>query len=191
MKLPKFLMMLLSAAALLSALSACKKSDPLEKPEGFVAAWNFADGLSSTCGKFTPTACGNVKTVNDGPLSGKSLELDGKSYLSIPYAQTGALNVKSGEVTVVAWVKWAGEGVGFVGGMWNEYKDGGKRQYGLFVSLPTTTAATTFAGTSRKRASRPRRSRTPSTIRRAVRKSRTANGSARRSPTTASTYAPT
>lgn len=136
MKLPKFLMMLLSAAALLSALSACKKSAPLEKPEGFVAAWNFADGLSSTCGKFTPTACGNVKTVNDGPLSGKSLELDGKSYLSIPYAQTGALNVKSGEVTVVAWVKWSGEGVGFVGGMWNEYKDGGKRQYGLFVSLP-------------------------------------------------------
>lgn len=29
-----------------------------------------------------------------------------------------------------------GEQIGFVGGMWNEYKDGGKRQYGLFVSLP-------------------------------------------------------
>jgi hypothetical protein len=25
---------------------------------------------------------------------------------------------------------------GFIGGMWNEYQDGGKRQYGLFVSLP-------------------------------------------------------
>lgn len=39
-------------------------------------------------------------------------------------------------VTVMAWVKWTGEQTGFVGGMWNEYQDGGKRQYGLFVSLP-------------------------------------------------------
>ena len=38
-------------------------------------------------------------------------------------------------VTVIAWVKWEGN-TGFVGGMWNEYQDGGKRQYGLFVSLP-------------------------------------------------------
>jgi hypothetical protein len=34
-------------------------------------------------------------------------------------------------VTVIAWVKWTGEQTGFVGGMWNEYQDGGKRQYGL------------------------------------------------------------
>jgi hypothetical protein len=43
--------------------------------------------------------------------------------------------VKSQGVTVMAWVKWEGN-TGFVGGMWNEYQDGGKRQYGLFVSLP-------------------------------------------------------
>jgi hypothetical protein len=36
----------------------------------------------------------------------------------------------------MAWVKWTGEQTGFVGGLWNEYQDGGKRQYGLFVSLP-------------------------------------------------------
>jgi hypothetical protein len=35
----------------------------------------------------------------------------------------------------MAWVKWEGK-TGFVGGMWNEYASGGKRQYGLFVSLP-------------------------------------------------------
>jgi hypothetical protein len=39
-------------------------------------------------------------------------------------------------VTVVAWVKWNGEQIGFVGGMWNEFEGGGRRQYGLFVSLP-------------------------------------------------------
>lgn len=39
-------------------------------------------------------------------------------------------------VTVAAWVKWMRETTRFVGGMWNEYLDGGKRQYGLFVSLP-------------------------------------------------------
>jgi hypothetical protein len=36
----------------------------------------------------------------------------------------------------MAWVKWTGEQTGFIAGMWNEYKDGGRRQYGLFVSLP-------------------------------------------------------
>lgn len=37
---------------------------------------------------------------------------------------------------MVAWVKWTGEQTGFVAGMWNEHQDGGKRQYGLFISLP-------------------------------------------------------
>ena len=79
---------------------------------------------------------GNVKISDGGPISGKCAEFDGKSYLTLPYSKTGALNVKTNEVTVVAWVNWSGEGIGFVGGMWNEYQDGGKRQYGLFVSLP-------------------------------------------------------
>ena len=35
----------------------------------------------------------------------------------------------------MAWLKW-NEKTSFVGGMYNEYQDGGKRQYGLFVSLP-------------------------------------------------------
>jgi hypothetical protein len=39
-------------------------------------------------------------------------------------------------VTVIAWINWSGEQTGFVAGMWNEYQDGGKRQYGLFISLP-------------------------------------------------------
>ncbi len=77
-----------------------------------------------------------VKVMSEGPLSGKSILLEGDNYLMIPYAETGLLNVKSNQVTVIAWVKWMGNSNSFVAGMWNEYEDGGKRQYGLFISLP-------------------------------------------------------
>jgi hypothetical protein len=45
----------------------------------------------------------------------------------------------------MAWVKWEGK-TGFVGGMWNEYASGGKRQYGLFVSLPYYNGADQVCG---------------------------------------------
>ncbi len=81
---------------------------------------------------------GTLPRVNEGPLSGYSAQFGNKAFLSLPHAETGKLNIygKSQGVTVMAWVKWTGEQTGFVGGMWNEYQDGGKRQYGLFVSLP-------------------------------------------------------
>jgi hypothetical protein len=77
-----------------------------------------------------------TRVLPEGPLSGRSILLEGDNFLTLPYEETGALNVKSNQVTVIAWVKWAGGQTGFVGGMWNEYMDGGKRQYGLFISLP-------------------------------------------------------
>jgi hypothetical protein len=45
----------------------------------------------------------------------------------------------------MAWIKWEGK-TGFVGGMWNEYASGGKRQYGLFVSLPYYNGADQVCG---------------------------------------------
>ena len=81
---------------------------------------------------------GTLPRTDEGPLSGFSAKFGNKAYLCLPKEQTGKLNIfgKDRGVTVVAWVKWTGEQTGFVGGMWNEYKDGGKRQYGLFLSLP-------------------------------------------------------
>ena len=67
---------------------------------------------------------GGVKISEGGPVSGRCAVFDGKNYLTLPYADTGALNVKANAVTVVAWVNWSGEGIGFVGGMWNEHSDG-------------------------------------------------------------------
>lgn len=114
----------------------------LDSIPGLVAYWDFQEGgdclISKGGGAYRleySHGC-NPEMVREGPLSGNSIYFDGTDYLYIPYDETGLLNVKTNAVTVVAWVKWTGEQTGFVAGMWNEHEDGGKRQYGLFVSLP-------------------------------------------------------
>jgi hypothetical protein len=116
----------------------------VKSTKGFVALWKFdeeegkdrkAIGEDSYLLK---EANGKIPRINEGPVSGYSISLDGTNYLSLPHAKTGKLNIygEKGEVTVIAWINWSGEQTGFVGGMWNEHQDGGKRQYGLFISLP-------------------------------------------------------
>ena len=95
-----------------------------------------------------------IPVVEEGPVSGRSVRLDGASYFAIPYRQSGKLNVRTNEVTVIAWVKWSGKQTGFVAGMWNEYHDGGKRQYGLFVSLPHYNGKNQVCGHISQRAGR-------------------------------------
>jgi hypothetical protein len=130
-------------------LATCAPSRPsqdtfsrqLLRQKGLVAFWDFGQaseqGFSDlTQKKLLRPASTTVKQVQGGPLSGFSVELDGKQgFLSIPHANSGNLDIKTNQVTVMGWVKWEG-GTGFVAGKWNEYTDGGKRQYGLFVSLP-------------------------------------------------------
>ena len=125
-------------------LGAQNKTEQLKSSKGLVALWDFKEeaGLARQAwgkGKFPLAEMdGTIPRLNEGPLSGYSAQFGNGAYLSLSNTQVGALNVygqKQG-VTVLAWVKWTGEQTGFVGGMWNEYQDGGKRQYGLFVSLP-------------------------------------------------------
>ena len=123
----------------------------LETLEGLVAYWDFStDDYLTAKGAETPRLRGEEdampQLIDEGPLSGRSLHFDGSDYLYIPYAETGGLNVRSGAVSVVAWVRWTAGQIGFVGGMWNEYEDGGKRQYGLFVSLPYYNGAEQVCG---------------------------------------------
>ncbi|MBE6413721.1 MAG: LamG domain-containing protein [Verrucomicrobiaceae bacterium] len=119
--------------------------------KNLVAYWDF-DGDTPFTSKggiqqHTLSPVGNISLRDDGIVSGKSLYLDGKSYLFIPYKKTGTLNVKTNQVTVLAWVKKDNNSkIGFVAGMWNEYQDGGKRQYGLFVSLPYYNGADQVCG---------------------------------------------
>lgn len=120
------------------------KVNRIKATRGLVALWDFKEEAGQPRKSYTKLPFplkemnGPLARTNDGPLSGFSTIFDGKSYLSLAHSEVGPLNIygKKQGITVVAWVKWTGEQTGFVGGMWNEYLDGGKRQYGLFVSLP-------------------------------------------------------
>jgi len=112
----------------------------LKQNRSLIAFWDFSD----TTGTPIAGSAKNVKLLPfntpkfsaEGPLSGKSILLNGKTdYWYIKHEKSSTLDIKTNSVTVIAWVKWNG-GTGFVAGKWNEYENGGKRQYGLFVSLP-------------------------------------------------------
>jgi hypothetical protein len=115
----------------------------IKQTDGLVALWDFKekdgrDRKAIGLVKFPlKEQNGTLPRINEGPLSGYSAQFGNKAYLKIENTKTRSLNIYGdGQgVTVIAWVKWEGS-TGFVGGMWNEYQDGGKRQYGLFVSLP-------------------------------------------------------
>jgi type 1 glutamine amidotransferase len=121
--------------------------------KGLVALWDFKEETGQNreaygLGKFPLREVdGGVERVNEGPLSGYSALFTGTSFLRLLNSETGKLNIhgKKQAITVMAWVKW-NDKTGFVGGMWNEYQDGGKRQYGLFVSLTHYNGANQVCG---------------------------------------------
>jgi hypothetical protein len=112
--------------------------------DGLVALWDFSEEEGTVRkgkgkgGFDLVEAVSPMPRINEGPVSGFSTAFNGVNYLTMPNSKTGALNIYGDNrgVTVMAWVKWTGEQTGFVAGMWNEHEGGGKRQYGLFVSLP-------------------------------------------------------
>ncbi len=116
----------------------------IKSTEGLVAFWNFNEKSGKERkaigkGQFPlKENNGKIERIKEGPVSGYSIKLNGESYLNLSHAESGDLNIfgENKGLTVIAWIKWTGEQTGFIGGMWNEYQDGGKRQYGLFVSLP-------------------------------------------------------
>ena len=113
------------------------------RTKNLIALWDFQEEAgndrASLKGNYALAETnGQIERNSEGPLSGYSAKFGQGPYFSLSNDKTKALNIhgQNQGVTVVAWVKWTGEQTGFVGGMWNEYQDGGKRQYGLFVSLP-------------------------------------------------------
>lgn len=125
----------------------------LADKNGLVAVWDFKEraGMDRKAigrGNFPLKEMnGPVSRIEEGPLSGFAAVFEQEVFLAIPHENTGALNIhgEMQEITVMAWVKWRGS-TGFVGGMWNEYTDGGKRQYGLFVDLPHYNGANQVCG---------------------------------------------
>lgn len=146
--------LLLAAAGLFGCVSNIQKTpySIFKHTDGLVAFWDFSEesGMpkcSKGVGCYELTEYGDpILVVEEGPWSGRSVQLNGASYLSLPYEKTGALDLKDNQVTVLAWIKKESRQTGFVGGMWNEYQEGGKRQYGLFVSLPHYNGADQVCG---------------------------------------------
>jgi hypothetical protein len=125
----------------------------IKSTSGLVALWDFKEDAGKARkafgkGKFPLTEQkGTIACIQEGPLSGYSAYFKDSAFLILPNSKTGKLNIygKNQGVTVMAWVKWEGK-TGFVGGLWNEYASGGKRQYGLFVSLPYYNGADQVCG---------------------------------------------
>lgn len=145
----KALLLIIFIAGLLPASTAQVKLnnkllERLNLTHGLVALWDFRESegnpRTSIVGETYPLkeANGPVGRVEEGPLSGYSARFEGSQFLSLPNAETGKLNIYGDNrgVTVMAWIRWGARKNSFVAGMWNEYQDGGKRQYGLFASLP-------------------------------------------------------
>lgn len=114
---------------------------------GLVAFWDFSEPRAPYCSK---AGCGGPLPLRNGTGSrvakgtsgpfGNSVIFNGTAdYLVIPAAEVGALNIGANggnAVTVIAWWKRSNSSSSdFIAGCWDE--SGLRRQYGLFVDLPT------------------------------------------------------
>ena len=148
-------MKVLTAAFLLSAI-ALHAAEPTGKPEvvtqtpGLVAFWNFGEepgARVSTGTKEThplKEVGGPILRAEGGPYSGFCADLNGKQYFSIPYAETGDLNIAGpdAEVSMFAVVRIVNlKQSRTIAGMWSEGKgandDTGTRQYAMLMNMPT------------------------------------------------------
>ena len=99
-----------------------------------VAEWNFADSLTS-----------GAWTLADGDgsharVTASGIRFDGvNDFLRIDRDRVGALDIarRGEEVTVVALARRDSLDTGFIAGLWQEHDHDPRRQYGLFLSLPT------------------------------------------------------
>ncbi len=122
----------------------------LETP-GLVAFWDFAEQSGqhrvSKGGEQTHALAevgGPIARADGGPYSGFSAQLNGKQYFSIPYAETGDLNIcgPEAQVSMFAVVRIIDlQQSRTIAGMWSEGKgrddDSGSRQYALLMNMPT------------------------------------------------------
>ncbi len=118
---------------------------------GLVAFWTFAEEagksrVSTGTAQPHPLAevGGPVARSEGGPFSGWSADLNGKQYFSIPYADTGDLNISGpdAKLTMYAVVRITNlKQSRTIAGMWSEGKgandDTGTRQYAMLMNMPT------------------------------------------------------
>ena len=118
---------------------------------GLVAFWTFGEAPGEprlsvgTEDKFPlQEVHGPIARVEGGSFSGYTAEFNGKQYLKLPYADTGALNISGpdAQVSMFAVVRIIDlKQSRTIAGMWSEGKgandDTGTRQYSLLMNMPT------------------------------------------------------
>lgn len=129
---------------ILAALSARRRTsiEAVDIPTP-IATWLFAESAApylTTAGDLPLAVGGGSPVTSSSPYGGGSaLTLDGSSYLKLAAGSEGRLNLGAAaktQVTVAAWVRRTVNGIGFVGGIWQEDNLDPRRQYGLFLDLP-------------------------------------------------------
>jgi hypothetical protein len=143
--------------AVLLPLSPCWAAAPsgdpaiVEKMPGLVAFWTFGEEtgkprLSRGTSEKLPLkeVGGPIPRTLGGPFSGYAAELNGKQYFSIPYAETGPLNIcgPEAQVSMFAVVRIVNlKQSRTIAGMWTEGQgandDSGTRQYAMLMNMPT------------------------------------------------------
>lgn len=123
----------------------------IERTPGLVAFWTFGEPAGAprlSRGTSSPHPLreigGAIPRVEGGPFSGYAADLDGRHYFSIPYAETGDLNLcgPTAQVSMFAVVRIVNlKQSRTIAGMWSEGKgandDSGTRQYALLMNMPT------------------------------------------------------
>ena len=133
------------------SVAAETPTDVVTKTPGLVAFWTFGEEAgqprvsTGTKEKHPLKEVGApIARVEGGPFSGYAADLNGKQYFSIPYAQTGDLNISGPEaqVSMFAVVRIVNlKQSRTIAGMWSEGKgandDTGTRQYAMLMNMPT------------------------------------------------------
>ncbi len=136
---------------ILQAAEPTGKADVVTKTPGLVAFWTFGEEVGQkrvshgTKESHPLNEIGDpIQRVDGGPYSGFSADLNGKQYFSIPYAETGDLNISGPEaqVSMFAVVRIVNlKQSRTIAGMWSEGKgandDTGTRQYAMLMNMPT------------------------------------------------------
>lgn len=126
-------------------------ADVVTHTPNLVAFWTFGEGAGQprasvgTKEKHPLKEIGGpIARVEGGPFSGYSAELNGKQYFSIPFAETGDLNIggPKAQVSMFAVVRIINlKQSRTIAGMWSEGKgandDTGTRQYAMLMNMPT------------------------------------------------------
>ena len=140
-----------ASAATHAAEPAAERIAVVTKTPGLVAFWTFGEDagqprVSIRTKEKHPLAevGGPIPRVEGGPFSGYAAELNGKQYFSIPYAETGDLNISGpdAQASMFAVVRIVNlKQSRTIAGMWSEGKgandDTGTRQHSLLMNMPT------------------------------------------------------